>query len=992
MKRLIIISFLLVTSISFAQLSEITKFRNQDSTTSQMYSSIVELDNNDILFFWIEDAKIKMAKSSDGINWGSTSILVDSLSRDILQQDLSTYKTNTGKILVAFKLGKANYEYYMMSSVDNGLSWSAPDLLINAMGTTSGHAIFSQTEDNKLWFTFIRSTLLEYITSDTDGVSWATKKFFKIGAESLTVISVADSTKLVYSQSGNIYCRTNGDGGTAGLTKVLLDDYNFYSEPSFIKKSNGTLVIAFKLGSSGLLYIESLDNGITWSCPIQFSKYTGTDLNLRINSNSEKLYASFASNRSFNENNYKAEDEIYSLWFGNLGVSEDVFTPPSILDIAVNPEEVTARDTVKISAVVFDDKNLTSVFVKLQVNDTTQTPIEMFDDGLHFDGEANDSIYGIGISGYGASDILSISIFATDEDGLTRTRFGRKIYYSLTSTSKAAMIDINRFKMPIDNKGVLADVNADSLGPSGKFDGSTVLFAGGFGLSGYDGDELWANAVQSSSRIEDYQSGKVGSMIEDPVNQVYVLKSSDEPFGNSWQSWVYAVRQGAKYYDGNGDGVYNPIDLNSNGVWDANEDCPDLIGDVTAWTVFNDGVPPELRTYTDMKPKDIEIKQTVFGYSPNTHLELDGVLYIRYEIENKSPNKYTDVYFSAMSDPDVGDYVNDYTGCDTIVNGGYDYDNGEDAVYGNSPTFMQSIIQGAPAYIAGKTYTDVNSNGVYDYGIDTPLDTAKYLNGNDFKEQIIAGARNQNMSSFTQYMSSHPTHGDPDTHIELREYMLGGHGKAGDSLYVSDWDYGNGSTLGTDTLNILAKYMYSGDPVANKGWLNTSGTDQRMMVNSGPFTLEPNEPVEVIVAYVVGRGATSLESVDVTKKIAQDAIGFYSTNFSYVPVGVNDKPQTQFPTEYSLSQNYPNPFNPSTTIKYSIANVGTSSRSAGSLQQVELKIYDILGREVTTLVNKKQSAGSYEVQFDASNLTSGVYFYQLQSGSFMESKKMLLLK
>jgi hypothetical protein len=88
------------------------------------------------------------------------------------------------------------------------------------------------------------------------------------------------------------------------------------------------------------------------------------------------------------------------------------------------------------------------------------------------------------------------------------------------------------------------------------------------------------------------------------------------------------------------------------------------------------------------------------------------------------------------------------------------------------------------------------------------------------------------------------------------------------------------------------------------------------------------------------------------------------------------------PTEYSLSQNYPNPFNPSTKIKYAIRE-----RSF-----VELKIYDILGSEVNVIVNKEQSAGSYEVEFSATSLPSGLYFYKLQAGDFVETKKMVLLK
>jgi hypothetical protein len=181
--------------------------------------------------------------------------------------------------------------------------------------------------------------------------------------------------------------------------------------------------------------------------------------------------------------------------------------------------------------------------------------------------------------------------------------------------------------------------------------------------------------------------------------------------------------------------------------------------------------------------------------------------------------------------------------------------------------------------------------------------------------------------------------------------------------------------------------MYSGNPITKNGWVCIINSDNRMIVNSGPFELNVNEPVEIIVAYVVGRGSTSLESIDVTKEIVNNAINFYNTNFSYVPVGVIRQPTDELPTEYSLSQNYPNPFNPSTTIKYSIPNV-----ESGHAPTVLLKVYDILGREVATLVNKQQKAGNYEVTFNALNLTSGVYFYRLKSGGFTQSKKMILLK
>jgi len=85
---------------------------------------------------------------------------------------------------------------------------------------------------------------------------------------------------------------------------------------------------------------------------------------------------------------------------------------------------------------------------------------------------------------------------------------------------------------------------------------------------------------------------------------------------------------------------------------------------------------------------------------------------------------------------------------------------------------------------------------------------------------------------------------------------------------------------------------------------------------------------------------------------------------------------------YNLEQNYPNPFNPSTIVAYSIKNDG----------MVTIKIYDILGREVRTLINENKPAGNYTVEFDASALSSGVYLYKIKSGKFVNVKKMILLK
>jgi hypothetical protein len=109
------------------------------------------------------------------------------------------------------------------------------------------------------------------------------------------------------------------------------------------------------------------------------------------------------------------------------------------------------------------------------------------------------------------------------------------------------------------------------------------------------------------------------------------------------------------------------------------------------------------------------------------------------------------------------------------------------------------------------------------------------------------------------------------------------------------------------------------------------------------------------------------------------------TLYAFYPdavIGVEEENYDLGLTNFKLNQNYPNPFNPSANIQYAI----------GSRQFVTLKAYDILGKEVAVLVKEEKRAGEYEVQFDGTGLSSGIYFYQLKAGDYLETKKMILLK
>ena len=106
----------------------------------------------------------------------------------------------------------------------------------------------------------------------------------------------------------------------------------------------------------------------------------------------------------------------------------------------------------------------------------------------------------------------------------------------------------------------------------------------------------------------------------------------------------------------------------------------------------------------------------------------------------------------------------------------------------------------------------------------------------------------------------------------------------------------------------------------------------------------------------------------------------YNGNYKYY--NLTEDVSIEAPNKFHVSQNYPNPFNPSTIIKYDVAKQG----------YVKILVYDILGREVKTLVNELLKPGRYEALFDGSNLTTGVYYYRMNAGDYSETKKMLLIK
>jgi hypothetical protein len=447
-------------------------------------------------------------------------------------------------------------------------------------------------------------------------------------------------------------------------------------------------------------------------------------------------------------------------------------------------------------------------------------------------------------------------------------------------------MNINNINMPFNTNGTMADVNILPDGTLGRFGGLGFLYSGGFMISGYTNSVLWACAQATASRVNNFVSGRAAPLPDDD-DQMYVILKEDPPFEQAWRDWIDAVALGADFYDGDGDGIYDPRDLNGNGQWDREsspgamdgEDAPDLLGDATAWCLFTDGVPGAQRErFAGIAPQGIEIRQTVFAFASAG--ALGNIMFIRYRLSNAGTvaESLDSVIFSVWADPDLGDHLDDLVGVDVPINAGFTYQNTPDAQYGiNPPCFMIDFFSGPAAYIPDSTFTDLNGNGEFDEG-EPALDTAYINRGQILGITELPGAMNLPMSSFVHYQQSDPTLGDPNTEFEARSYMTG-RNQVDEILDPCTFNLGE-VRGGVDCSTVDPRFWYSGDPVTDVGWINVAATDQRQMQNTGPFQLKVGRDVEIMVAYVVGQGSDPLSSITVARDIDFGAQFIFDQNFA----------------------------------------------------------------------------------------------------------------
>ncbi|MBI1936752.1 MAG: T9SS type A sorting domain-containing protein [Ignavibacteriales bacterium] len=373
-------------------------------------------------------------------------------------------------------------------------------------------------------------------------------------------------------------------------------------------------------------------------------------------------------------------------------------------------------------------------------------------------------------------------------------------------------------------------------------------------------------------------------------------------------------------------------DINGDGIFTPNLDKIGIpAADQTLWFVALDTDEDLSQLAFNCKPTGIELQTSVWGYDAN--FPYNNMIFKRYVLINKSSDTIKDMYIGMWSDPDIGWATDDFVGCNTVLNLGYGYnDETKDEVYGfEVPAVGFQLIQGPKKN-----------------------DRTKYFD----------------MTSFAFFISEYC----PDT-FEPPD-------KANVFLYNSL--QGLIDCTGSPFINPLThdttKYALSGNPLNKTGWIdgiiNKSG-DRRMLISSGPFNMEPGDTQEVIYAQIAAQGTDRLASILWLIRAA-----FTSQCLCYEPT----KPalNVTLPEYFYLSQNYPNPFNPVTKIIYEIPIDC----------HVTLKVYDLLGKEIATLVNEYKQAGQYSVEFrvKSGELSSGIYFYSIQAGQYFKYRKMILAK
>ncbi len=475
----------------------------------------------------------------------------------------------------------------------------------------------------------------------------------------------------------------------------------------------------------------------------------------------------------------------------------------------------------------------------------------------------------------------------------------------------------------------------------------TLIYADGPLLGFMNGDSV---KVHGATFWGGLMGGKIlddGTVLNevDPTFRIYKVKkgwqnlpegSERDAYEDAHNKWP--IQDGAPWIDNNFDGIYDPA-----------VDEPDIPEDQLLWWVSTAADYDRSAALAGSSIDKLEIRTSVYNL-----VNYPDVIFKKYLFINKSEDIYNDMYFSYFADSQVGYALDDYMGCDTSLGIAYLYNAvNSDEYYGSTPPAIAHMLLQGPVVEGAANDTAV------------------------FMGRVIDGKKNIGMTSSVVGLKNYNNNNFSDAPVGRYQ------GTVVHYNYMRGLDY-DGNEIYDPITNEVVKYTLAGEPTTFSGWFEGFGwpdgpeaNNRRYYISSGSFTMEPGDTNEAVIAIMAQQGSSFLNSITVLKQLATNV----RTRYYDFTVGVNDQKEFTL-REFILSQNYPNPFNPVTTIQFSLP----------ASEYVELNVYNVLGEQVARLVNSELNVGTHQVRFNASLLSSGIYFYQIKAGEFTQTRKMILIK
>jgi hypothetical protein len=505
--------------------------------------------------------------------------------------------------------------------------------------------------------------------------------------------------------------------------------------------------------------------------------------------------------------------------------------------------------------------------------------------------------------------------------------------------------------------------------------GGSSLWIGGLDNSGLlhlagetyrqNGQDFWPGPLDTTSaqanNITDAPFNKVWKISCNQINQFAANANANNFAANT--STIFSdinsfiangtgnfAKQLAPFYDRNNNGIYEP------GIGE----YPLIRGHQQIYSIYNDNYSPHGET--GGLPLGVEVHERSFAYNvpelPDSMQVVNYSTFYNYEIINRSNNNYNNVYLTVWSDTDLGYYLNDYVGTDTLNQFGYMYNaTNTDPTYSGTNGFQNKLPMFAYALLPraqnGADGVDNNNNGQ----IDEP--------GERFRLNLTT-YYNNNIGAFP------PSTTNPDTKWDYYKYMSG---RWKDSTQFKP--IGNAYN---PTLNIApTNYVYTGNPQTFSGWTEATASvtpgDRRILCTIGPFNFPAKKKVEFEYAYIFSRD-TSLNNVNNNFSLLQKDV----RNVKYF---MSQQPASCTPIVNGIRENnlghsslwvYPNPFRDAITI-----NLDHNTKL------MDIKVYDITGR----VMLQSSMQNTYTKTLDLSSLSEGIYLLELNDGKSRMIKKVV---